>query len=262
MSNLKKSFFTFLIAVSFIVIPYISKAEDSAPPPNEEFVHYVSRTLPKNLIIGMKNSVTGWNLALLGAGAGTALTLSQTDADEEVQRSLKGSIGHFAEIGDIGGSAVTLTGITVGSYITAKIIEDEKFLQTSEALIEAGILTAVMTSAVKLSVGRERPDGSGSRFSSSFPSGHVSGSFAVASVFGSMYGYKAGIPLYAFASFVGLSRLSDNKHFLSDVLFGAALGTAIGRGVAKIHKNEKKGRITFTPYSDGRSVGVALAFTR
>ncbi len=118
-----------------------------------------------------------------------------------------------------------------------------------------------MTSAVKLSVGRERPDGSGSRFSSSFPSGHVSGSFAFASVFDVMYGYKVGIPLYAFASFVGLSRLSDNKHFLSDVLFGAALGSAIGRGVAKIHKNEKKGNFTVMPYSDGRSMGIAFALT-
>jgi len=33
------------------------------------------------------------------------------------------------------------------------------------------------------------------------------------------------------AGFGGFSRLSDNKHFLSDVLFGAVLGTVVGRGV-------------------------------
>ena len=251
----------YLIAVFFIVIPPASKGEDTAAPVNEAFPSYISKTLPKNLLIGMKNSVTGWNLALLGIGAGTALTLSQTDADEDVQSSLKGSIGDFAEIGDIGGSAVALAGITVASYITAKSIKDEKLLQTSEALIEAEILTAVTTSAIKLSVGRERPDGSGSRFTSSFPSGHVSGSFAMASVFDVMYGHKAGFPLYAFSAFVGLSRISDNKHFLSDVLFGAALGTAVGRGVAKIHKKEKRGNFTVIPYSDGRSTGLALALT-
>jgi membrane-associated phospholipid phosphatase len=31
---------------------------------------------------------------------------------------------------------------------------------------------------------------------------------------------------------VATSRIHDNKHYLSDVIFGAALGTAIGRGFA------------------------------
>ncbi len=73
-----------------------------------------------------------------------------------------------------------------------------------------------------------------------------------------MYGHQIGIPLYVFAGFVGLSRTSDNKHFLSDVLFGAALGTAIGRGVAKVHKNEKIDKFTVMPFSDGESSGVML----
>ncbi len=167
-------------------------------------------------------------------------------------------MGNFAEIGNIGGSAITIAGITVTSYIVAKQIKDEKFLQTSEALIESEIITAVMTEGIKVSVGRKRPNGDNNRFSSSFPSGHVSASFALATTFDSMYGYKVGIPLYAFSSFVGLSRISDNKHFLSDVLFGAALGTAVGRGVAHIHKNDKGGNFTIMPYSEGSSSGLVL----
>jgi hypothetical protein len=74
-----------------------------------------------------------------------------------------------------------------------------------------------------------------------------------------MYGYKVGLPLYAFSSFVGLSRISENKHFLSDVIFGAALGTAVARGVAHIHKNNIGGRIAVMPYTDGESTGLALS---
>lgn len=256
-----KEFLLLLLFTAFIIsIPLTSYSEERTPPTNEGFLHYVSRSLPINLLIGTKNSVTGWNLAILGVGIGTTIPLSQTDADSEIQESLKGSLGDFAEIGNIGGNGLTIIGITVSSYIVAKQIHDEKFLQTSEALIESEIITAVMTEGLKISVGRKRPNGHNSRFNSSFPSGHVSASFALATTFQSMYGYKVGIPLYAFSSFVGLSRISDNKHFLSDVFFGAALGTAVGMGVTSIHKNGKKSKLSIMPYSDGSIAGLALAF--
>lgn len=159
------------------------------------------------------------------------------------------------------GNALTLAGINAAAFIIGGAANNEKLFETAKALLEANILTAFSTSVLKVSIGRERPDGSGTRFTSSFPSGHTSGSFALASTFDSMYGHKAGIPLYVFAGFVGLTRISDNKHFLSDVLFGAALGTAIGRGVAKIHKNEERDRLTVMPFTGGRSSGVMLTLT-
>ncbi len=229
---------------------------------DESNLYYFSNTLPKNLLLGTKNTFMGWNLVILGAGAGAVIPLSQTNADQEIQDRLENSLGNFADIGDIGGSAITLAGINATLYIFSDATDNNKLLETSKALIEANIITSVMTGGLKLSVGRERPDGSGSRFNSSFPSGHVSGSFTLASVFDSMYGHKVGIPLYVFAGFVGLSRISDNKHFLSDVLFGAALGTAVGRGVSKIHKNEnKESRLTILPYTDGINSGLSITLS-
>jgi hypothetical protein len=251
--------FLLLIGICIISISAHSYAQDTTPAVNEGFLHYLGRALPKNLLIGTKNSVAGWNLVILGGGTVAAIALSQTDADKDVQDSLDGSLGDFAEIGDIGGNVLTISGVTITTYIIARRLKDEKFLQTSEALIESEIITAVMTEGLKLSVGRKRPDGDSGRFNSSFPSGHVSASFALATTFDSMYGYKVGLPLYAFSSFVGLSRISENKHFLSDVIFGAALGTAVARGVAHIHKNNNGGRIAVMPYTDGESTGLALS---
>jgi len=222
---------------------------------------YIFDTLPKNLLLGAKESLWGWNLAILGVGAGAAIVLSQTAADDEIQDGVKGSIGDFADIGNIGGNGFTLAGISVATYIAGSVIEDEKIIATGKALIESQIVAAVMTSAIKVSTGRERPDGSGNRFTSSFPSGHASGSFALASTVDTMYGHKIGIPLYMFAGFVGYSRLSDNKHFLSDVLFGAALGTAVGSGVAKIHKGGDSSGVSVLPYSDGNGAGLMLALS-
>ena len=85
----------------------------------------------------------------------------------------------------------------------------------------------MLTQGIKLSVGRERPDGG--RFS--FPSGHTSSTFATAAVLHRYYGWRVGIPAYGFATFIGGSRLQENRHYPSDVIFGAAIGLVAGRTV-------------------------------
>lgn len=252
----------FLIVI-FLFSTLDARSEELGAQSNEDgkFVTYFYKTLPKNLLIGTKNSFLGWNLAILGAGTGSALALSQTGADNDIQGEVKGVLGDFADIGNIGGSAFTLAGIALSTYTLGILSNNKGVAEAGRAFIEAEILTAVMTSIVKISVGRQRPDGSGNRFSSSFPSGHVSGSFALAATIDSMYGHYAGIPLYVFAGYVGFSRMSDNKHFLSDVIFGAALGTAIGRGVAKIHKNECESKLHIFPYTDGKGAGLLLTLS-
>ena len=94
--------------------------------------------------------------------------------------------------------------------------------------VRVQLLPQGVTQAIKYSVGRARPDASSH---GSFPSGHASGTFATATVFHRRYGWKAGLPAYGIASWVAASRLSENKHFLSDVAFGAMIGLAAGRTV-------------------------------
>ena len=57
----------------------------------------------------------------------------------------------------------------------------------------------------------------------------------MASVIERHLGYRMSIPAMAIATYVGTSRLHDNRHFLSDVVFGAALGTATGWTVVGRH---------------------------
>lgn len=60
----------------------------------------------------------------------------------------------------------------------------------------------------------------------SFPSGHTTVAFTVATVFSSLYKTHVFVPIlsYSLATLVGLSRINDNKHFASDVLMGAIIG--------------------------------------
>jgi membrane-associated phospholipid phosphatase len=71
----------------------------------------------------------------------------------------------------------------------------------------------------------------------SFPSGHASQAFAMASAI-SMHAESpwVGAGAYGLATLVGLSRLETRDHFSSDVLAGALLGTGIGRVVVRLNR--------------------------
>jgi len=102
---------------------------------------------------------------------------------------------------------------------------------------DSGILTAVALTGsslivlgMKSAINRNRPEdpeGTTKRSNSSFPSGHASGAFSVATVIGGRYS-KARIPAFTLASLIGYSRIYLGKHYPSDVLGGAVLGIASG----------------------------------
>ena len=116
------------------------------------------------------------------------------------------------------------------------------------------------------SVRRERPDKSDSL---SFPSGHAAGGFAVATVLARHYGWKGAIPGYAGAAYIAAARVHDNKHYLSDVTFGAAMGIAGSRTVLRTGRYGVRVSPALAPGQIGLSVTLVpplqrttTAFTR
>ena len=77
---------------------------------------------------------------------------------------------------------------------------------------------------------------------------------AAASVIERHFGFRAAWPTLAIASYVAASRLIDNRHFLSDVMFGSAVGMASGWTVVGRH-----GRDDFTLVPTPVRGGVMLA---
>lgn len=93
----------------------------------------------------------------------------------------------------------------------------------------------------------------------SFPSGHTTTAFAIASVLAHGYKDKLWIVIssYSVASLVGISRLYDGRHWASDVLAGAALGAFIGTTLSKV--NFRKVDFYPTAYNGGGyGLGVNL----
>jgi len=107
-----------------------------------------------------------------------------------------------------------------------------------------------VTYTVKIGVNRTRPNGA----DYSFPSGHTSASFSSAGYIHQRYGYKKGRLAYFAAAFVGWTRIQANKHYVSDVLAGAALGTAS----SYIFTSDRD--INLGAYKDKDATGINIQF--
>ncbi len=95
----------------------------------------------------------------------------------------------------------------------------------------AGALTMATTFLLKRTIHAKRPNGE----KYSFPSGHSSISFFAAEFVRHRYGIRWGAPMYAAATFVAYSRIHAKKHYLRDVIAGAAIGMAFSYVLTTSH---------------------------
>jgi membrane-associated phospholipid phosphatase len=157
-------------------------------------------------------------------------------------------------IGNVGGSLYAQAGAGLATLAIGRATGSPQLASLGGDLLRAQMLTQVFVQGAKFAVGRQRPDGSNSL---SFPSGHSASAFATATVVQEHFGWKAGIPAYAFAGFVGASRLAAGKHYLSDVVVGAGIGIAAGRTVTLRFGGEK-----FALGAAPTQGGAMLTFTK
>ncbi len=181
-------------------------------------------------------------------GAGGAAALLARPLDDHIQQSRFNSELHQSstldrlfEPGDLVGDAWLQFGAPIALLASGKLAGNSHLTGLGGDLLRAQVVSGSITTAVKLAVRRERPDAT-SRLS--FPSGHTSGAFATATVIQRRYGWRAGVPAHVVAAWVAASRLNENKHYLSDVTFGAAVGIAAGRAVT-VGRGSKQ--VTITP---------------
>ncbi|WP_207510644.1 phosphatase PAP2 family protein [Longitalea luteola] len=198
-----------------------------------------------------------------------------------------------------GGAYEVYTLAALGTY--GWLFKNEKIKTTTLLATQAYITSAVIFEAAKFLSGRQRPyyydpetntnspawhgpfyqfrkDENGNRPDSysytSFPSGHTCLAFAAATVYAMEYSDRplVKISAYTAASLIGLSRITENKHWASDVLIGGILGHLIGRQVvnnyhryAKLKSEEaakNRNTLTFAPqFQFGRWLpGVVYTF--
>jgi membrane-associated phospholipid phosphatase len=212
------------------------------------------RSIGGHLKDDLRGMVSKPSLLILGTGATVALAVRPNDRHVTQSVADVDALEDALDPGNGIGSGYVQAAAAAGAWAIGRATHHPLLAATGVDLIEAQLLNGAFTQALKYSVQRTRPDGG--RYS--FPSGHTSAMFATAAVIRQRFGWRAGIAAYALGTYVGAARLGEREHYLSDVVFGAALGTVTGRAVALAHKSRAPVVVTAVPLKGG----FAVVFSR
>ncbi len=140
------------------------------------------------------------------------------------------------------GSIYSTGGIATAFYLVGRATGNARARETGLLGGQALINSAIVYSVLKNVSQRPRPtvDDAHAEFfdgGRSFPSGHATNAWALATVVANEYHDRRTVQVvaYGLATAVSASRYTARKHFLSDVLVGSAIGYGIGRYVYKTH---------------------------
>ena len=202
--------------------------QPAGPPPTPR--HTGIKALVKDLGNDIKHIPSKENLFWVGVGGG--LALAAHPFDDDVNQSLTNSdfAKSFFRPGEVIGELPTLLTMAVTTYAVGRIGDKPKVSHLGMDLIQALAISEMMVQTLKYTTRRERPDGSGKN---SFPSGHAADTFAFATALERHLGWRGAVPAYIFSSYVAISRLPANRHWLSDAVFGSAVGIIAGRTVTR-----------------------------
>lgn len=190
--------------------------------------------------------------------ADPAITEEFRDPGPQGSRFLQDAARDFDWIGDPG--TVILAAAMYGSgRLTHHPVLAELGLRSAEALAISGAVTQL----IKGLAGRDRPylnesdadnfrlgAGFGGGGHTSFPSGHATAAFAVASVIASESSFRwphashfVQPMVYGLATSVALARVYGAHHWASDVVAGAGIGTLTGLSVVRYHRMHPHSRL-------------------
>jgi hypothetical protein len=187
-----------------------------------------------------------FSLSVLGVGAVALADGRIRDSERHDNNRIANDLARdFEPLGSTG-----TFGVLGAFYLGGLLGHDDRAQAVAEdGLISLVIAGGVFTTALKFVAGRARPrnttrtyDFNPFRGGASFPSGHSTQAFAVASV----VAYEYDSPwikgaAYGSAALVAFARVHHQAHFASDVTAGALIGTAVGRTVAS-HNRKRRSR--------------------
>jgi hypothetical protein len=207
---------------ALIVCCSTSVAAQPVPPPPS--LGTVLREIPPDLWRFV--STDSATVLVLGGVAATTAHQWDDDLAGEIETNVR--LNDAMAAGETYGAFAVQAFVGVGLYAGGWFANKGRLARAGADIMRSQILGQLYVQAIKYTTQRERPDASNHH---SFPSGHSASAFATAGVLQRHYGWKVGVPATIVAGYVAASRVHDNRHYLSDVIFGAAMGIAAERTV-------------------------------
>lgn len=214
-----------------------------------------------------------------GVGFMALVTTDRMTGDEmaEFDRQLKTS-----RIVSNVGSVYGLGTVAGAFYLFGRMKGNDRARETGLLSAEALVNSMIVETSLKGITQRARPFARVERSEffdggDSFPSGHSTQAWAVATVIANEYRDNRAIQIAAYgtAAAVSLARFTGRKHYISDVVAGSALGYGIGKYVYTKHNrrpidsSDEDGPISQTRwpaispqfYPRARAYGVSLTWS-
>ena len=210
-----------------------------------------SQALAKPATQQVKSPDSTYNFGLRQLAIGAAGLMAISVIDPAIARDLHTGTSaaalQFDRQLDRFGDATGTIPIIGGIALTGLILRNHAVIHAAVRATESVVLADLFVQGGKFIVGRSRPyadpDLDGFDFhafgptSPSFPSGHSANAFALATSLSDAIGKRwATVGLYALATGTGWARLSEQQHWLTDVLAGAVVGIGSAKFVSgKVH---------------------------
>ncbi|MES2803824.1 MAG: phosphatase PAP2 family protein [Bdellovibrionota bacterium] len=258
---MRKNIFTIFLAMLFIIPNCLAQGEATLPQtPEDTFWSNV-----KNDFISPFNNLTGKKVLLGGLGLATGLVLTRevTSYPLQEETAKKRPMGSSSKYGDMAGQMYPSILYFVGMEAYSYFADNPEAHEFAIVMLKSTIYASLVTDVLKKTVQEPRPSDPSDK--ESFPSAHATRAFAFAATVNELHGSSWGIPAYIMSTGVAYSRMNDNRHYVHDVLAGAAIGASYGISIAQRYKNKKENQksnseFAVIPTGDGAAATFSYSF--
>lgn len=239
-------------ALLLFILAQAARADDTPPSYPEMVVDDVKHVLTAPARWNDQDwRNVGWSAL---AVVGTAVVVDRPLRDE-MRRHAPNNNKFMTQVERFG--AQYAVGVVGAFYVAGKLGDNDNAVQVAEDALSASLIASgIISPAIKLAAGRSRPRANAGTYNfkpftnanASFPSGHTTEAFALASVIANHYEDTwVTCASYSVAGLVGVARTYHDAHFASDVVAGAMIGTLVGKSVVSYNRQLRAGKVALLP---------------
>jgi membrane-associated phospholipid phosphatase len=280
----KKILFLCIILALFLGVGFTGEISEDATEKKEEKKSSFFKSLFEDewKILTSPFRLKGKHLLTWGGAA--VITAVLINNDEKLYRDTKNYQEKHQWVNDLSpkfrllGNGNVNLGVAGGFYFCGVVFKNKKARKTAELSLMSLIHAGVVIQLVKHLAGRKRPEAAPvgedhwegpagfferykdhrDMYYDAFASGHTITAFSIATVIAKMYNKSFIIPTlcYSLAALAGVSNVTEDAHWFSDVFAGAVLGYAIGNFVVK----KRWKRLTAVPFIQHDKIGLSFNY--